>query len=192
MRDNRAMARIEVTEESIRELVGPDVFARGAHLAPLVSGLSVAGTLVEAVVDGVRVTARLRPPVSANRNGNGPSTQCGLDERCACGEPAPCPHAVAALLAWVRTGAAEGADEISSLRADFEDALADDELDLDYLDELVDDIEELLEEDPGAIRDLSDRVMNLLEARQDVDVTDLLERVEELYLEARQLAAPAG
>src|SRR5580698_1539532 len=85
MGDNRAVAQIEVTEESIRGLVDTEVFAHGAHLVSRVSGLSVSGTLVGAVVDGVRVTARTPP--------GGPDGQ----GQCQCPDPAPCAHAVAVL-----------------------------------------------------------------------------------------------
>jgi uncharacterized Zn finger protein len=175
------MAQIEVTEDSIRELVDADVFAQGAQLASRVSSLSVAGTLVEATVGGVRVTARLRPA--------GASGQCGLDERCECQEPAPCPHAVGALLAWV--GAAEP-DEAVALLADFEDALADAEPDAEYLNELADDAEALLADAPEGVRDLADRVVTILDGMQDRDDGDLAEvlaRMEGLYLEARRVAS---
>jgi uncharacterized Zn finger protein len=179
MGDNRAVAQIEVTEESIRGLVDTEVFAHGAHLVSRVSGLSVSGTLVGAVVDGVRVTARTPP--------GGPDGQ----GQCQCPDPAPCAHAVAVLLAWVRSAVTRD-DVVASLVAEFEDALAEEELDAQYLDELVDDIEDLLDEEPAVVRDLADRVMNLLEAHDGVDLTDMLERVEELWLEARQVAGPHG
>jgi hypothetical protein len=147
------VAQIEVTEDSVREQVDGEVFARAERFAGGVSGLTVTGTLIAAVVDGVTVTARVGP--------------AGLD-------------------------ATSDDREEASLLAEVEDALADEELDVDFLDELVDDIEDLLDEDPAAVRDLADRVMNLLEARADAGLTDLLERVEELWLEARQVAGPAG
>jgi uncharacterized Zn finger protein len=175
------VAQIEVTEESIRELVDGAVYERGSLLAGQVSGLLVSGTRVRAVVDGVRVAARL----SAG----------WLDSGCECPDPAPCAHAVGAVLAWVRSAAAEQ-DEVALLLAEFEQALAERELDADYLDELVDDVEDLLDTEPAVVRDLADRVLNLLEARlpeePDADETDLLERVEELWLEARQEAGPGG
>ena len=181
MGDNRAVAQIEVSEESIRGLVGAEMFARGAQLAALVSGLSASGPLITAAVDGVRVTARI--PAG------------GLDGECECPDPAPCAHAVGAVLAWIRSAQAEDEavaedDEAASLLAEFEDVLAEHKPDAEYLDELVDDLEELLDEEPAAVRDLADRVMNLLEARDAADLTDLLERVEELWLEARQVAGP--
>lgn len=166
------MAQIEVTEDSVREQVNGEVFTRAERLAGGVSGLTVTGTLIAAVVDGVTVAARIGPD--------------GLDGTCECPDPVPCAHAVGAVLAWVRSSAGES--EAASLLDEFEDALADAELDAEYLDELVDDIEDLLDEDPAAVRDLADRVMNLLEARDDSDLTGLLERVEELWLEARQVA----
>jgi uncharacterized Zn finger protein len=177
MGDNRSVAQIEVTEESIRGLVDTEVFARGAHLVGRVSGLSVSGTLVAAVVDGVRVTAR--------------TPAGGPDGTCECPDPAPCVHAVAVLLAWVRSAVTRD-DVVASLVAEFEDALAEKDLDAGYLDELVDDIEDLLDEEPAVVRDLADRVMNLVEAHDGVDLTDLLERVEELWLEARQVAGPGS
>ena len=177
MGDNRSVAQIEVTEESIRGLVDTEVFVRGAHLVGRVSGMSVSGTLVAAVVDGVRVTAR--------------TPAGGPDGACDCPDPVPCVHAVAALLAWVRSAVTRD-DVVASLVAEFEDALAEKDLDAGYLDELVDDIEDLLDEEPAVVRDLADRVMNLVEAHDGVDLTDLLERVEELWLEARQVAGPAS
>jgi uncharacterized Zn finger protein len=168
------VAQIEVTEDSVREQVDGEVFARAERFAGGVSGLTVTGTLIAAVVDGVTVAARVGPG--------------RLDGTCECPDPVPCAHVVSAVLAWVRSSALPA----GSLLADVEDALADEELDVDFLDELVDDIEDLLDEDPAAVRDLADRVMNLLEARADADLTDLLERVEELWLEARQVAGPAG
>jgi uncharacterized Zn finger protein len=174
MRDNRAVAQIEVTEDTIRGLVDPDLFARGADLAGRVSGLAVSGAMVEAAVDGVRVRARVTG---------------GLDGECQCPDPVPCAHAVGAVLAWVRSGP-PGEDDVAVLRAEFEDALAEEELDGAYLDELVDDLEDLIESEPAAVRDLADRVMNEIEAREATELADLLERIEDLWLEARQVAGP--
>jgi len=173
------VAQIEVTEDSVREQVDGEVFVRAERLAGGVSGLTVTGTLIAAVVDGITVAARIVPS--------------GLDGACECPDPVPCAHAVGVVLAWVRSSAEAGsAGEATALLDEFEDALADEELDAEYLDELVDDIEDLLDEDPAAVRDLADRVMTLLEARDDGDLTGLLERVEELWLEARQEAGPSG
>jgi hypothetical protein len=163
------VAQIEVTEESIRQMVDTETFERGELIASQVHGLSVSGTMVQATADGLRVTVWVMP----NR----------LDGECECHDSVPCGHMVATLLTWVWS--TTPADDAGSLLAEFEDALADEELDLELLDELVDDIEELLDSEPEAVRDLASRVMALLEARDDVDLVDLLERVEGLYLEAR-------
>lgn len=170
------MAQIEVTDESVRALVDADSFARGALLAGKVAGLSVAGTKVEAVVDGVRVTARI--------------TAARLDGECECAGPVPCAHAVGAVLAWVHIA---DADEVSALRADIEDALADEDLDVDYLDELVDDAEALLPAVPEVVRDLADQLAARLDGIPDDgdgELAELLARVEGLYLEARRVAGP--
>ena len=96
------MARIVVTEESLRATVDQDVFAQAVALAGQVSGLSAVGPLIEATVDGTDVSVRVGPG--------------GLDARCACPAAvpypaAPCPHAVAAVLAWVRAGSGEADPE---------------------------------------------------------------------------------
>lgn len=88
--ENQRMARIEVTEESLREQVQPGVFGQALALTGRVSELSSGGPLVEATVDGVAVSVRV--------------LQDGIDARCRCQTSGPCPHAVAALLAWVRAG----------------------------------------------------------------------------------------
>jgi hypothetical protein len=163
------VAQIEVTEESIRQMVDAETFERGELIASQVHGVSVSGTLVSATADGLRVTVCVTPT--------------RLDGECECQTSVPCGHMVATLLTWV--WATTPADDAGLLLAEFEDALADEQLDLELLDELVDDIEELLDSEPEAVRDLASSVMALLEARDDVDLVDLLERVEGLYLEAR-------
>ena len=169
------MAQIEVTEESVASLVEAGPFAAGALLTGQVRALAVTGTTVQAVVDGVRVSARM----SAGR----------LDGTCECPGPAPCGHAVAAVLAWVRSAVPADdvpeQDEVASLLAGFAEELAEPEPDPEYLDELSDDLEDLLDREPLAAQELADQVMNLLEARHDTDLRDVLERVEEIYLEAR-------
>jgi uncharacterized Zn finger protein len=178
MRDNRAVAQIEVTEESVRGLVDGGVYEEGLLLMGSVSGLSVAGTVVGAAVDGIPVRARIRDG--------------WLDGECEqCAGLSRCPHMVAALLAWVRSGPPDD-DDVALLRAEFDGALAEEELDGEYLDELVDDLEDLIEEEPAAVRDLADRVMNEIEARNAAHLADLLERIEDLWLEARQVAGPPG
>src|ERR1700750_4441 len=88
------MAQIEVTEESLHRAVDEAVFAQAVTLADKVAGFSAVGPQIEAIVDGIEVSVRVSPS--------------GLDARCACPAPyregAPCPHAVAAVLTWVRAG----------------------------------------------------------------------------------------
>jgi uncharacterized Zn finger protein len=83
------MAQIEVTEESLRTAVDEAVFAQAVTLADKVAGFSAVGPQIEAIVDGIEVSVRVNP--------------FSLDARCACPAPyregAPCPHAVAAVLA---------------------------------------------------------------------------------------------
>ena len=97
------MAQIEVTEESLRSAVDEAVFAQAVTLADKVAGFSAVGPQIEAIVDGIEVSVRVNP--------------FGLDARCACPAPyqegAPCPHAVAAVLTWVRAGP----DPAAELRA---------------------------------------------------------------------------
>jgi len=104
------MAQIEVTEESLRTAVDEAVFAQAVTLADKVAGFSAVGPQIEAIVDGIEVSVR----VSAS----------GLDARCACPAPyregAPCPHAVAAVLTWLRAGP----DPAAGLRAGLDDVLA--------------------------------------------------------------------
>jgi len=179
------MARIEVTEESLRATVNQHVFAQAVTLVGKVAGLSAAGPLVEATVDGTDVSVRVRPG--------------GLDARCTCPDadpypaalyqpalyqpapyqPAPCPHAVAAVLAWVRVGPGEAStaetgpgeadtDLAAELRADLDDALADLAAeagdcdpddgwypDTSDLEDLLDEVEDLADEAPEAARELA-------------------------------------
>src|SRR6201994_3975443 len=97
------MAQIEVTEESLHRAVDEAVFAQAVTLADKVAGFSAVGPQVEAIVDGIEVSVRVSPS--------------GLDARCACPAPyrdgAPCPHAVAAVLTWLRAGP----DPAAGLRA---------------------------------------------------------------------------
>jgi hypothetical protein len=84
------MALIEVTEESLRSLVNDAVFEQAQDWADKVTGLRVDGLLVEATVDGVPAGFLV--------------LRHGLEGRCGCPLPAPCAHAIAAALAWVRAG----------------------------------------------------------------------------------------
>ncbi len=180
------MARIVVTEESLRATVDQSVFAQAVALAGKVSGLSAAGPQVEATVDGTDVSVRVGPG--------------GLDARCACPAAvpypaAPCPHAVAAVLAWVRSGSGEadpegtGPEKASPEKASPEkasteetstDVAAELRAELDHvlgelateagdcdpddgwypdttdLEDLLDEVEELADEAPDAARELAE------------------------------------
>jgi len=207
------MARVEVTEESLRATVNQHVFARAVNLAGKVAGLSAAGPLVEATVDGTDVSVRVRPG--------------GLDARCTCPDadpypaaqyqpaqyqPAPCPHAVAAVLAWVRVGPGEAStaeagpsdtDLAAELRADLDDVLADLAAeagdcdpddgwypDTSDLEDLLDEVEDLADEAPEAARELAGyvagRIRDVLAAGNCLtdDLADTLARAEELRQQA--------
>ncbi len=175
------MARIEVTEESLRTIAGEDVFAQAVALADKVAGISAVGPQVEAIVDGAEVSIRVGPG--------------GLDARCACPAADPCPHAIAAVLTWVRAGP----DLAAELRAELDDVL--DELaaeagdcdpddgwypDTSELEDLLDEVEDLAAGTPAAARDLAghaaERIRQVLDAGNCLtsDLTDALARAEEL------------
>jgi hypothetical protein len=177
------VAQIEVTEESLRSAVDQDVFARALALADKVAGYSAVGSQIEAIVDGIEVSVRVKP--------------FGLDTRCACPAPAgsPCPHAVAAVLTWVRAGPDPAAD----LRAELDDILAglaaeaadcdpDDGWypDTSELEDLLDEVEDLAGEEPDAARELAGhvaaRVAEVLAAASCLtdDLADTLARAQEL------------
>jgi uncharacterized Zn finger protein len=84
------MAIIEVSEDALRDVAGDEVFGQALAWTGKVAGLRVDGTVIEATVDGVSVRVRVLPD--------------GIDAQCGCPEDGLCPHAVAAALAWVRTG----------------------------------------------------------------------------------------
>jgi hypothetical protein len=192
------MARIEVTEESLRAATGERVFAQAVALAGKVAGLSAAGSLVEATVDGADVSVRV---------GFG-----GLDARCACPAEAPCSHAVAAVLAWVRAGNEEAGQEEAGpedtgpeetapdLRAELDDVigqLAEEAGDCDPddgwypdtsdLEDLLDEVEDLADGAPDAARELAGhvagRIRDVLAAGNCLtdDLADALARAEELH-----------
>jgi hypothetical protein len=184
------MAQIEVTEESLRTAVAGDVFARALALADKVAGFSAVGPQIEAIVDGTEVSVRVKP--------------FGLDARCACPAPrcpeaGPCPHAVAAVLTWVRAGP----DPAAELRAELDDVLAglageaadcdpDDgwHPDTGELEDLLDEVEDLAGQEPDAARELAGhvaaRVREVLAAGNCLtdDLTDTLARAEELHGDA--------
>ena len=180
------MAQIEVTEESLRTAVDEEVFARAVVLAGQVAGFSAVGPQIEAIVDGTEVSVRIGP--------------FGLDARCACpaapypqGEP--CPHAVAAVLTWVRAGP----DPAAELRAGLDDVLAglaaeagdcdpDDGWypDTSELEDLLDEVDDLAAEAPDAARELAGhaaaRIREVLAAGNCLtgDLADTLTRAQEL------------
>ena len=177
------MAQIEVTEESLRRAVDEAVFAQALTLAGKVAGFSAVGSQIGAIVDGTEVSVRVRP--------------FGLDAQCACPAPAgtPCPHAVAAVLTWVRAGPDPAAD----LRAELDDILAglaaeaadcdpDDGWypDTSELEDLLDEVEDLAGEEPDAARELAGhvaaRVAEVLAAASCLtdDLADALARAHEL------------
>jgi hypothetical protein len=179
------MAQIEVTEESLRTAVDEDVFAQAVALADKVAGFSAVGPQIEAIVDGTEVSVRVKP--------------FGLDARCACParyqDGAPCPHAVAAVLTWVRAGP----DPAAELRAELDDVLAglaaeagdcdpDDGWypDTSDLEDLLDEVEDLAGEAPEAARELAGhaaaRIREVLAAGNCLtdDLADTLTRAEEL------------
>ena len=185
------MAQIEVTEESLRTAVDEDVFAQAVVLADKVAGFSAVGPLCggmgrwAGIVDGIEVSVRVRP--------------FGLDARCACPAPyrkgAPCPHAVAAVLTWVRAGP----DPAAELRAELDDVLAglaaeaadcdpDDGWypDTGELEDLLDEVEDLAGQEPDAARELAGhvaaRVTEVLAAGNCLtdDLADALARAAQL------------
>jgi hypothetical protein len=179
------MAQIEVTEESLRTAVDGAVFAQAVTLAGKVAGFSAVGSQIEAIVDGTEVSVRVKP--------------FGLDAHCACPAPnsaaAPCAHAVAAVLTWVRAGPDPAAD----LRTELDDILAglaaeaadcdpDDGWypDTSELEDLLDEVEDLAGEEPDAARELAGhvaaRVAEVLAAASCLtdDLADALARAQEL------------
>ena len=180
------MAQIEVTEESLRTAVDEEIFAQAVVLAGKVAAFSAVGPQIEAIVDGTEVSVRVGP--------------FGLDARCACPaapypEGGPCPHAVAAVLTWVRAGpnpAAElraGLDDVlAGLAAEAADCDPDDGWypDTGELEDLLDEVEDLAGEEPDAARELAGhvaaRVTEVLAAGNCLtgDLADALARAAEL------------
>jgi hypothetical protein len=180
------MAQIEVTEESLRTAVDEEIFAQAVVLAGKVAAFSAVGPQIEAIVDGTEVSVRVGP--------------FGLDARCACPaapypETGPCPHAVAAVLTWVRAGP----DPAAGLRAGLDDVLAglaeeagdcdpDDGWypDTSELEDLLDEVDDLAGQAPDAARELAGhaaaRIREVLAAGNCLtgDLADTLTRAEEL------------
>jgi hypothetical protein len=92
MRQYLRVAVIEVSEESLRLIVGDEALGQAARLVDsgLVADVRLDGLLVFATVDGTPVGVRVLDDT--------------LAWKCPCPDDAPCVHAVAAALAWVRTG----------------------------------------------------------------------------------------
>jgi hypothetical protein len=195
------VALVKITEESVRKQAGDRVFEQALAMAVKVTGLSAAGPLIEATVDGI--------PVSITIGGG------GLDARCGCPAPAPCPHAVAVALAWVRTGDDEGdlaagaAAAVADLRAEIAEELGGlaeearrhehgDEWHPDPadLEELLDEAELLLDEAPDAVRELADDVIEGIEQALDfgtcrgAGLTETLARAQDLHLDACLAGSP--
>ncbi len=175
------MARIEVTEESLRTTVGDGVFAQAVALTDKVAGISAVGPQVEAIVDGAEVRIRVAPG--------------GLAARCACPAADPCPHAIAAVLTWVRAGPdpaaelhAELDDVLDQLAAEAGDCDPDDGWypDTSRLEDLLDEVEDLADRVPAAAQDLAkhvaERIRQVLDAGNCLtgDLTDALARTENL------------
>jgi hypothetical protein len=175
------MAQIEVTEESLRTAVDEEVFAQAVVLAGKVAGFSAVGPQIEAIVDGTEVSVRVRP--------------FGLDAHCACPAAVPCPHAIAAVLTWVRAGP----DPAAGLRVGLDDVLARlaeeaDDCDPDdgwypdtsQLEDLLDQVEDLAGQAPDAARELAGhaaaRIREVLAAGNCLtgDLADTLTRAQEL------------
>jgi hypothetical protein len=95
MRQYLRMAVIEVSEESLRLIAGDEVLGQAAGLVDggMVADVHLDGLLVLATVAGTPVSVRV--------------LEDALACKCPCSDDAPCVHAVAATLAWVRTGTDE-------------------------------------------------------------------------------------
>jgi hypothetical protein len=105
------MAIIEVSEDGVRCAAGGEVFGQAEEWADKVSGLQARGPVICATVEGVPVSVRILPD--------------GIAGECECPAHGLCAHAVAAVLAWVRTGTdADEPDLFEVLRMQDPDWLA--------------------------------------------------------------------
>jgi uncharacterized Zn finger protein len=105
------VAIIEVSEDGLRRAAGGEVFGQAKERVDKVSGLRAGGPVISATVDGVPVSVRILPD--------------GITGECECPADGLCAHAVAALLAWVRTGTdADEPDLFEVLRMQDPDWLA--------------------------------------------------------------------
>jgi hypothetical protein len=92
MRQYQRVAIIEVSEERLRLIVGDEVLGQAVRLVEgeMVADVRLDGLLVSATVAGTPVSVRV--------------LEDALAGKCPCPDETPCVHAVAAALAWVRTG----------------------------------------------------------------------------------------
>jgi hypothetical protein len=105
------MAIIEVSEDGVRRVAGDQVFGQAKEWVDKVSGLRVGAPVISATVDGVSVSVRILLD--------------GIAGECECPADGLCAHAVAAVLAWVRTGTdADEPDLFEVLRMQDPDWLA--------------------------------------------------------------------
>jgi SWIM zinc finger len=95
MRQYLRVAVVETSEESLRLIAGDEVLRQAARLVDggMVADVRLDGLLVFATVAGTPVSVRV--------------LEDALAWRCLCPDDAPCVHAAAAALAWVRTGTDE-------------------------------------------------------------------------------------
>jgi uncharacterized protein YukE len=100
MRQYLRVAVIEVSEETLRLIVDDGVLGQAAGLVDggMVADVRLDGLLVFATVAGTPVSVRVLADA--------------LAWKCPCPDDAPCVHAAAAALAWVRTGADEEAPDL--------------------------------------------------------------------------------
>lgn len=159
MRQYLRVAIIEVSEESLRLLVGDELLGQAAGLVDggMVADVRLDGLLVFATVAGISVSVRV--------------LEDALAWKCPCSDDAPCVHAVAAALAWVRTGSdAETPDLLAVLKeqspawlASRLAAIADGNAELTrlLLTEAVD------PEVPGALAELRAELESALDAHED-------------------------
>jgi uncharacterized Zn finger protein len=111
MREDRGMAIIEVSEDGLRRVAGSEAFGQALEWTDKVTGLQADGPVISATVDGTPVSVRILAD--------------GISGECRCPADGPCAHAVAAVLAWVRTGNdADVADLFEVLRTQDPDWLA--------------------------------------------------------------------
>jgi hypothetical protein len=176
MRQYLRLAVIEVSEESLRLIVGDEVLGQAAGLVDggMVADVRLDGLLVFATVAGTPVSVRV--------------LEDALAWKCPCPDDAPCVHAVAAALAWVRTGA----DDDAAGEADYGEWYPD----FEGVEALIEEAGTYLEHAPGELRELAGFVITRIEGLLDYEncygsgPTDALEMAHELHLAACRAAPP--